>query len=142
MFSKEESKQIRQDFWTMFGKRYHRKWMLYNTGIKDVNFKFSFEDRRAIVSIDLVHDDEFYREYYFEKLESFKGIMQEEVTEELIFDNKYLLPSGKEISRIYTYLDGVKITKQTDWPRVYEFFYTYMDKFEIFYLEYRDFIRE
>ena len=142
MFSKEESKQIRQDFWTLFGKRFQRKWMLYNTGIKDVDFKFSFEDRRAIVSIDFVQDDDFYKEYFFEKFESFKSILRDEVSKDLIFDDHYLLPSGKEIARIYVYKEGVKITKKTDWPLVYEFFHEYMNKFESFYAEYREFIQE
>ncbi|MGB5981951.1 MAG: DUF4268 domain-containing protein [Nonlabens sp.] len=142
MFSREEAKQVRQDFWTMFGKRYDRKWILYNTGIKDFNFKFSFEDRRAMVSIDLVHEDSFYQEYYFEKLESFKSLMQNEISQDLIFDPNYVLPSGKEIARIYLDLEGVKITKKTDWPQVYEFFFTYMDRFEKFYQEYREFIQE
>lgn len=142
MFSKEEAKQIRQDFWTMFGKRYDHKWMLYNTGIKDLNFKFSFEDRRAIVSIDLVHDDTFYQEYYFDKLMSFQSIMQSEISKDLIFDSHYKLSSGKQIARIYVYLEGVKITKKTDWPKVYEFFYDYMNRFESFYNQYREYIEE
>ncbi len=142
MFSKEEAKQIRQDFWIMFGKRYQHKWMHYNTGIKDVNFKFSFEKGRAMVSLDIEHADEIFRAYYYEKILSFKSIMFDEVSEDLIFDEKYLLESGKEISRIYVLMDGVKIMRKTDWPKVYEFFYENMTAFERFYLEYRDFIKE
>lgn len=37
-------------------------------------------------------------------------------------------------------LEGVKIQKKTQWPEVYEFFYTYMDKLELFFWEYKDFI--
>jgi hypothetical protein len=142
MYSKEEAKEVRQQFWTMFGKRYDRKWMLYDTKMKDVQLKFSFENNRALVSLDLVHDESFYRDYYFDKIEHFKGIMQDEISSKLIFDREYSLPEGKVISRIYVYMGGVKIQKKTDWPQVYEFFYTYMDLMEAFFVEYREFIEE
>ncbi len=142
MYSREEAKEVRQQFWTMFGKRYDRKWMLYDTKMKDLQLKFSFEDNRAMVALDLVHDESFYRDYYFDKLERFKAIMQDEISSELIFDNNYQLESGKIISRIYVMLEGVKIQKKTDWPRVYEFFYEHMDKLERFFEEYREFIEE
>jgi hypothetical protein len=142
MYSKEEAKEVRQQFWTMFGKRYDRKWMLYNTKMKDLHLKFSFEDKRAIVSVDLVHDEDFYRHYYFEKIERFKSIMMDEVSSELIFDQDYNLPEGKVISRIYVFLEGVKIQKKTDWPHIYEFFHIYMDRMEGFFVEYKEFIEE
>ncbi|AUC80232.1 DUF4268 domain-containing protein [Nonlabens sp. MB-3u-79] len=140
MYSKEEAKNVRQQFWTMFGKRYDRKWLLYDTKLKDINLKFSFEDRRALVSIDITHDDTIFRAYYYEKLISLKNIMKEEVSEELIFEENYILESGKTISRVFVMYEGVKIQKQTDWPEVYEFFYTYMDRLESFFREYKDFI--
>ncbi|WP_041496511.1 DUF4268 domain-containing protein [Nonlabens marinus] len=142
MYSKEEAKQIRQDFWTFFGKRYHRKWTLYDTKIKDINLKFSMEDPRAMVSIDVEHDDDVFREYYFDKLKSLKSILIEEVSEDLVFDPHYLLESGKEISRIYIYLEPVKLMRKTDWPKIYEFFYKYMDRLETFFWEYQDYIKE
>ena len=140
MYSKEEAKKIRQQFWTMFGKRYDRKWLLYDTKLKDVVLKFSFEDRRALVSIDINHDDDIFRSYYYEKLVSLKNIMLEEVSDELIFEENYLLESGKMISRVFVMLEGIKIQKQTDWPDVYDFYHKHMDKMESFFLDYKDFI--
>ncbi len=142
MYSKEEAKQVRQDFWTFFGKRYDRKWTLYNTKIKDIVLKFSMEDPRAIVSIDIEHADEIFRQYYFEKFISLQTIMRQEVSEDLIFEQNYTLESGKVISRIYIYREPYKITRKTDWPAVYESFYEYMDKMESFFWEYRDFIED
>jgi hypothetical protein len=142
MYSKEEAKNRRQQFWTMFGKRYDRKWTLYDTKLKDVVLKFSFEDRRALVSIDVTHEDDVFRTYFFEKLVSLKSIMKDKVSSSIIFDENYLLESGKVISRVFVMYDGVKIQKQTDWPEVYEFFHTYMDKMEAFFVEYKDFIEE
>ena len=40
MFSKIESENLRQEFWTSFGKSFPRKWLLYNTKLKGITFKF------------------------------------------------------------------------------------------------------
>ena len=142
MFSKEEAKQVRQDFWTFFGKRYHRKWTLYDTKLKDINLKFSMENNQAIVSLDIEHDDDIFRHYYFEKFESFKSVMKDEISPDLVFEREHILESGKVISRIYVLMDNVKITRKTDWQAVYEFFHENMDKLETFFWEYKDFIED
>lgn len=138
MYSKEEIKQVRQDFWTFFGKRYQRKWTLYDTKMKDVVLKFTFEDSRALVSLDLTHSDTFFRTYYWEKIERLKSLLLEKVSSELVFDANYVVESGKEIARVYVAMDHVKIQKKTDWPNVYAFFYDNMDRLEAFYWEYKD----
>ncbi|WP_299765843.1 DUF4268 domain-containing protein [uncultured Dokdonia sp.] len=140
MFSKEQSKEIRQQFWIFFDKRYPRKWLLYNTGIKDVSLKFDFDTKKAIVGIDSTSNDEIYRTYYFDKLLSLKNILKEEVSPNLIFDEHYMLSSGKFITRCYLQLDGVSIHNKNTWPEVFDFFNTYMDKLERFYIEYKDYI--
>lgn len=140
MFSKEQSKEIRQQFWIFFDKRYPRKWLLYNTAIKDVSLKFDFDTKKAIVAIDSTSNDEIYRTYYFDKLISLKNILKEEVSSDLKFEEHYLLPSGKLISRCYLQLDGVSIHNKNTWPQVFDFFNTNMDKIEQFFVEYKDYI--
>lgn len=140
MFSKEDSKKIRQDFWIFFGKRHPRKWLLYNTGIKDVVLKFSFDTKKAMVSIDSSSNDQVLRAYYYEKLERLKNLLLDEVSTELIFDAQYTLDSGKIISRIYLEKDNLSIHNKHCWPEVFEFFHTNMDKIEKFFIEYKDFI--
>ncbi len=142
MFSKEEAKQVRQDFWTFFGKRYDRKWTLYSTKIKDVVLKFSMEDSRAVVSIDMEHAQDFYRHYYFDKLVSLKSVMIDTVSPDLIWDQDYQLDNGKIISRVYVVLNDVKITRKTDWPQVYSFFHDHMDRLESFYWDFKDYIED
>ena len=140
MFSKEDSKKIRQDFWIFFGKRHPRKWLLYNTGIKNFVLKFSFDTKKAFVSIDVTSNDALLQGYYYEKLESLKKLMLEEISPELIFDSHYTLDSGKAISRVYLVKEGVSIHNKQTWPEVFEFFYNNMDKMEQFFKEYKDFI--
>jgi hypothetical protein len=140
MFSKEESKKIRQEFWTSFGKQYPRKWILYNTRIKDVQLKFDFTNEKAMVSLDLTSNDEIMRAYYFEKLESLKGILLKEYLPDAIYEDSVVLPEGKLISRVYTELKGVNIHSRKDWQPVMEFLEDRMDALEKFFLEYSDYI--
>ena len=143
MFSKEESKKIRQEFWTSFGQEYSRKWILYNTKVKQIHLKFTFTRKTAMVSLDVDSEDEIIQSYYFEKLESLKNLLKSEYLPDIVFDAEYELPEGKSVSRIYVQLeDKVSITNRNDWPQVKSFFAENMHQLEMFWLEFRDFITD
>ena len=142
MFSREESKKIRQEFWTSFGKNYPRKWLLYNTRIKDFSLKFTFTRRIAEASIDLDATDEIMRLYYFEKLKSLESILKEEFLPDAVFAEAYELENGKFISRVYVTREGVNIHNKKDWPEVQEWLAEKMEALENFFVEYRDFVEQ
>lgn len=140
MFSKEESRQLRQEFWTSFGKSFPRKWILYNTKIKGVSFKFHFDTKGAMVSLDL-EDNLENRIKYWEKLESLKTILTKKFLPQAIFEETYYLENGKEISRIYVNLnEKTSIHDKNTWRSAMQFFNETMANFENFFLEYRDFM--
>lgn len=141
MFSREEAKQIRQQFWIFFGKRYPRKWLRYNTGIKDVALKFDFDTDQASVAIECTSIDEIDRIYYFEKLESLQHILRDEVSKDVVFEKTHILDTRKEISRVFINKPHVNVHCKTDWPDVFDFFNEYMNKMEVFFLAYKDFIK-
>ena len=140
MYSREESKNIRQEFWTSFGKNYPRRWLLYNTKIKDFSLKFTFTRSLAEVSIDLNSSDDIMRLYYFEKLQSLKTILGEEFLPDATFAEAYELDNSKIISRVYVTRKGANIHNKSDWPLVQAWLAEKMDALERFFLEYRDFI--
>lgn len=142
MYSREESKKIRQEFWTSFGKNFPRKWLLYNTKIKNLSLKFTFTRKIAEVSIDLDSPDEVMRQYYFEKFQSLKSILKEDYLPEIIFAEEYELENAKVISRIYVKKEDVNIHNRKDWPEVQKWLAEKMDRLETFFLEYRDFIEQ
>lgn len=141
MFSREESKQLRQEFWTSFGKSFPRKWTLYNTKIKDFSFKFYFDERKAMVSLDIEDQELVNRIKYYEKLESLQSILKEEYLPDVVYMNTYNLDNGKEISRIYVELKNVSIHNKNTWRQTMEFLNENMEKFENFWSEYEDFIK-
>jgi hypothetical protein len=140
MFSKEESARLRKEFWISFGKSFPRKWLLYNTKIKDLSLKFEADRKKAMVCIDISMKDFELRQSYFEQFLSLKSLFLEEIPE-LVFDNSYYLESGKEISRIYVQLDKVSIHNKDSWQNIYTFFVANMNKLEKLFLEYQDFIK-
>ncbi len=141
MFSKAESKKLRQQFWTSFGIVFRRKWVLYNTGIKELQLKFTFNRKFAQVSIDVLDEDPLIRDYYFEKLLSLKNILLSEYLPEAIFDEAYELPEGKVISRVYVQLDNVSIHNRNQWPEAMKFLNDNMEKMEDFFMEYKELFR-
>ena len=140
MFSKEESIFLRQEFWTSFGKSFPYKWTLYNTKIKDFSFKFYFDTKKAMVMLDIEGSLE-NREKYYEKIYALRNIL-EEYSLNLNFDFNFLLENGKEISRIYIEKQNVSIHNKNTWQSTMEFFVENMQKFESFWSEYEDFIKE
>ncbi len=142
MFSKEESAALRKDFWTSFGKSFPKKWLLYNTKIKDVSFKFLADTKTAMVCLDIESKDSFLNDWYFDKFLSLRKILESEYIPTIIFDAAYVLDNGKVIHRIYTKLpEKFSIHNKNTWRNAYEFFVENMTKFERFFYEYEDFIK-
>ncbi len=140
MFSKEESRRLRQEFWISFGKSFPRKWILYNTKLKGFSFKFHFDNKKALVALDL-EDDLENRITYWEKLQTLKSILLDTFLPDAIFEEEYVLDNKKEISRIYVVLNKkVSIHNKNSWREVMEFFNENMGLFEAFFLEYKDII--
>jgi hypothetical protein len=140
MFSKEESRVLRQEFWTSFGKSFPRKWILYDTKLKGLSLKFHFDNKTALVALDL-EDDLENRIKYWEKLLALKSILLDEYLPDAIFNEEYFLDNEKEISRVYVPLEQkVSIHNKNTWRDVMEFFNEKMSLFEAFFEAYKDVI--
>jgi hypothetical protein len=142
MFSKEEAQRIKKEFWMSFAETYPRKWLLHNTKIKDVSFKFYADNKKAMVLLDIEPKSEEKRKIYFEKIESLKSILLDEYLEDVIFGKDFYLENGKVISRIWVQLNGVCINNKQTWNNIFDFFNDKMTSFEMFFLEYEDYIRD
>jgi hypothetical protein len=142
MFSKEEAAVLRKDFWTSFGKSFPRKWLLYNTKIKGFSFKFVADRKKAMVCLDIENEDALKNLLYYDQLLSLRVLLETQMPE-VIFNDEYELESGKLIHRIYVpYEEKFSIHNKNTWQKCYEFFVETMPKFEVFFYEYEDFIKE
>lgn len=143
MFSKEEAARIKKEFWTEFAHTYPRKWLLYDTKIKDFSFKFYVDNKKAQVTLDIEPRDDEKRKIYYEKIESLKTILHEDFLPEAIFERNFYLDNGKIISKIWVEkTGGISLYNKNTWPEIFDFFYDQMDQFERFFYEYQDYISD
>ena len=141
MFSKEESASLRNEFWTCFGISFPRKWILYNTKIKGLSFKFVANRKNAMICLDIEHSDEMVNKILFDKISSLKTILKEDYVSEVIFDDSYTLDNNKNIRRIYiNHKEKFSIYNKNTWSSCYNFYVEEMPKFELFFHEYKDII--
>ena len=141
MFSKDEAAALRKLFWTSFGKSFPRKWLLYNTKVKGLAFKFVADRKKAMVSLDIETPDEVANLLYYDQMLSLKTLLESELPE-VIFDDSFELNNGKIIQRIYVPFDKkFSIHNKNTWRDCYEFFVETMSAFELFYYEYEDIIK-
>ncbi|GAB5473069.1 MAG: DUF4268 domain-containing protein [Maribacter sp.] len=142
MFSKEESKKLRQEFWISFGKSYPRKWVLYNTKVKGLIFRFHFDLKKAMVSLDVEHPDLEVRIALWEKIVSLRSILKEEFLSSSTFEDCFLLENGKELSRVYVVLNRVSIHNKNTWRETMVFLNQSMISFERFFYEYQEMLSD
>ena len=142
MFSKAEAQAMKKEFWTKFAEEYPRKWLLYNTKIKDVSFKFYADNKKAQVLLDIEPKDDDKRITYYQKIASLKNILLDDFLPDALFEEAFYLEGGKEISRVWVEKTSVSLNNRATWQDIYDFFYEKMDAFERFFYEYEDYIRD
>lgn len=150
MFSKEEAKKLREDFWDSFNqisasrrarKKLPGNWMLTQTGIKALNLKFHVDREVAQVGIDLETRNMDKRIELYEKLEALKKLLEEAMGSSMNWELDYIRENGKSVSRIYLQSDGVNIYNRDTWAKTHQFMYDNMMKLESFYKEYMDYLK-
>jgi len=142
MYSKVEALLIKKEFWTEFALAYPRKWLLYDTKIKDFTFKFYVDNKKAQVLLDIEPKDEEKRKIYFEKIESLKNILFDEYLPEAILERNFYLENGKIISRIWVEKLDVSLNNKKYWPEIFDFYNDVMTQFELFFFEHEDYIKD
>ena len=141
MYSKVEVKALRQLFWTSFGKSFPRKWTLYNTKIKGLEFKFHFDKKSAMVCLDI--DDTIERRLeLWEKIQSLQAVFLENYLPNALFEEIYYIDQDKDISRVFVLLEGVSINNKNTWQQTMEFLSLSMNQFESFFEDYNSVLED
>ena len=142
MYSKVETLAIKKEFWTAFASAYPRKWVLYDTKIKDVTFKFYIDNKKAQVLLDIEPKEEEKRKIYFEKIKSLQTILQEDYLSDAVLERNFYLENGKVISRIWVEKADVSLNNKKYWDEIFAFFNSTMSQFENFFFEHEDYIKD
>lgn len=131
MFSKEEAKAIREEFWTAYGiyMRQHIplsgpkiKWANYKTGIRQMYFRLNMDSKSALVAIDMEHRDPDIRALFFEQWEELKMLLHNSSDAEWIWNPSFVHMHGKEIARISVEKQDLSLFRKEDWGETFEFF--------------------
>ena len=139
MYSKEELKQLKKDFWEGFGlycsmipalSRRKSKFMLYNTKLKGVELKFDATRDGAYVILEINHSDSARRLELYMKFEQCKQLIEKEFPGGLIWRQTYIRECGTEVSRIYTHKPDIDIHRRINWISFYKFMSEDMLKLE------------
>ena len=150
MFSKEEAKALREEFWDRFKQMSVRRrsslglpanWILTQTGIRALNLKFHVDRKVAQVGIDLETRNMDKRIELYEKLESLRKLLEESMGSPMNWELDYIRENGKSVSRIYLKKEEVDIYRRDTWPEAQQFMYDNMLKLESFFNEYRDYLK-
>ena len=139
MYSKEELKELKKEFWEGFGvycshvpalKRRKSKFLLYNTKMKGVEMKFDATREGAFVILEINHHDEKARFEKYEQFENYKVLMEKDFPEGLIWNFAYVRETGNEVCRIYTQKTGIDLHRRIQWMEFYQFMSSEMLKLE------------
>lgn len=152
MYTQEEAKQLRLQFWEQFGRRCRvhpelsqrkKNFILHRTKVSGVALRFEADRQAARVILELGQRNEDRRLKAFEILQKYKVVLEEGFPEGLIWEFFHQREdSSKEVCRIYTELPGVDIHRQNQWPEFYNFFIDNMLKLEENFLMLRDVFKE
>ncbi len=149
MFSKEEAKQIRLEFWRKLDNRTRRlpgqggrkkKWISKRTEIKGLDLRFDVDREKAIVALEINHNQEEKRLALYERLEACKKIFEDSFGKPLTWDYLYEKPTGKHVCRVYVEMDADLYGKE-EWPQVSYFLIDNMMRMEKAFLEVKDFLK-
>ena len=120
MYSREEVKILKRNFWTGFDafcaelprfKYRKRKWILYNTKIKGVELKFDAARDGAYVIFELNHPKTSKRLEMFELMKKYKVVV-DQFFADAEWQEQFEKPCGTLVSRIYRHLGGLDIHRQ------------------------------
>lgn len=147
MWSKEEAKELRMNFWNGFKcycaeHQIYRKWVLTGVKIKSTQLKFYADEQKALVLFQIDHKNDLRRYEIYECFQSYRKLMAADCGPDLKWEEDYTEMENRPVSVIYFELAGINMYHPDDWEFIYHFFAEKMPLLEDAYWEYRDLITE
>ena len=149
MYSKEDAKALRIEFWEKLNSRTRRLpgqkgrkklWIFENTGIKGLDLRFDVGREKVQVALEINHNCEERRIELFEKLFACKSIFEDEFGEPLTWDYLYEKDTGEQVCRVYVESTGDIHNKEL-WSEMIYFLIDNMMKLEKAFLAVKDYMQ-
>lgn len=130
MYSRDEAKKLKEQFWTTFGQ-YMRavpsadfekvNWVNYRTGIKYLHFRMDADNRTARVAIEMVHPDVDIRSLMYAQFVELRTVFEDIMGEQWEWE-EHVSGSDREMAAIGLSIDRVSVFRREDWPELISFF--------------------
>lgn len=130
MYSREEVKKLKEEFWTSFGQFMSPipsadmekiNWVNYKTGIKHLFFRMDATNKSSSIMIEITHPDEGIRALMFEQFREFQALLHDALAENWDWSPEYDDDYGKKTARISTTITELSIFRKEDWPQLISF---------------------
>ncbi len=146
MFTKEEKKKFKTDFWTSFGiymRKHNAKlgrvsWVNYRTHIKDMYFRLDITTKDAIVSVDFQHKDDGIRSLFYEQLLELKTVLQSSIGDDWKWEEVSFNEFNQPVSKVYIVLENVSIYNKDDWQKTFRFYEEKMLGLHGFWIDFKE----
>lgn len=131
MYTREQTSQLRQEFWTTFGQYMSPvlsaeggkiNWLNYKTGIKHVHFKMDADKKSARIAIEISHPDIGIQELFFNQFEEFSLLLKDSLQEDWEWQLHCADEYGKTVTRIEKVKHNVNVFNKENWPELIAFF--------------------
>lgn len=147
MYTRQQASQLKQEFWTAFG-RYMQpvpnaageriNWVNYKTGVRQVFFRMDADGKQAVTSIRITHSDETERMLCYERFVSLRKLLQEALKEDWEWEPHTTDAYGKPMVVISKTLSGVNVFMRDSWPQIISFFKPRIIALDEFWLMVKD----
>lgn len=151
MYSKDELKNLKLEFWESFAafcevqpylRGRKKMWTLYDTKVKGVELKFDATRDGAFIILEVNHRGEEARLEMFERLTWYKDTLEMDFPEGLIWDICFVRDTGKQVARIYTSKSGIDFHRRQDWGEFFSFMASQMYLLERNFMSIAEYLRE
>ncbi|WP_301706355.1 DUF4268 domain-containing protein [uncultured Parabacteroides sp.] len=151
MYSKDELKNLKLEFWESFAafcevqpylRGRKKMWTLYDTKVKGVELKFDATRERAFVILEVNHRSEDARLEMFERLTWYKDTLEMDFPEGLTWDICFVRDTGKQVARVYTSRSGIDFHRRQDWGEFFSFMASQMYLLERNFMSIAEYLRE
>ena len=151
MYSKDELKKLKIEFWESFAaycevqpylRRRRKMWTLYNTKVKGVELKFDANRKGAYVILEVNHRQEEERLEMYERLTWYKETLEKDFPDGLIWDCCFVRETGNEVARIYVAKERLDLHRREHWGDFFSFMARQMYLLERNFMSIAEYLRE
>lgn len=147
MYSKEELKQLKTDFWNQFKLHMQKKrssngrrmnWLTYPSEVKDVYIRVDADGKGARLTFDIQGKDAGVRAILWEQLHELKIVMEQEMGTDGVWIENASTSIVSDFNRIVWERPDLNFYKIEDHPEIITFLADRLIHFDAFYQEFKD----